>query len=176
MLTMPRTCLACSNPNRTAIDVAIASGEPLREIAEKSRISISALHRHKTHAGQAIVTARDRREQKVGDSALDEIERIRQHAWELVSKLEQDGDLRGGVVALREVRESLETQAKLLALANKAVETGAGGFEIKLTLINIGEAPVDEWEELPASYAALLPGKPKGKLYIVRQPEKETLP
>jgi hypothetical protein len=114
---MPRRCRACSSPNRTAIEKAIVSGEPLREISEKSRISISALHRHKHHAGQALVKARERREEKSGDGLLDEIERIRKRAWELLSSLEKSGDLRGGVVALREVRESLETQAKLLALA-----------------------------------------------------------
>jgi hypothetical protein len=122
---MPRGCLACSSPNRAVIDNALATGEPLREIAGNSRISISALHRHKTHAATAIVKARDRREQNAGDGSLDEIERIRRHAWGLVAQLEESGDLRGGVVALREVRESLETQAKLLALANKASEGDA---------------------------------------------------
>jgi len=32
---MPRTCLACSSPEREAIDKALVIGEPLRNIAKR---------------------------------------------------------------------------------------------------------------------------------------------
>ena len=53
-LRAPRTCLACSHPNRAAIDGAIATGEPLRDISTYVSISPSALARHKTHVSVAL--------------------------------------------------------------------------------------------------------------------------
>ena len=32
---MPRTCLACTSPERDAIDKALVTGEPLRNIAKR---------------------------------------------------------------------------------------------------------------------------------------------
>ena len=46
---MPRTCLACSSPERIAIDKALVAGEPLRNIAKRVSISPAGLLRHKTH-------------------------------------------------------------------------------------------------------------------------------
>ncbi len=63
---MPRTCLACSSPNRKAIDVALASSEPLRNIAQRVSISPAALFRHKAHVAGAIVKASEKREQSIG--------------------------------------------------------------------------------------------------------------
>ncbi|MGB7496675.1 MAG: hypothetical protein WBW05_19925 [Candidatus Acidiferrum sp.] len=50
---MPRTCLACSHPDRAAIDKALAAGEPLRNIAKRVSISHAALFRHKSHVKEA---------------------------------------------------------------------------------------------------------------------------
>lgn len=121
---MPRTCLACSNPNRAAIDKAIASGQPLRDIAARVSISPSALARHKAHAAQAIVKASERREERLGDSLLDEMRRMNRKAWDLLGKAESEGDYRGAIVGLREARECIETQDKMLA---RAAETGGNG-------------------------------------------------
>lgn len=116
---MPRTCLACSNPNRSAIDKAIASGQPLRNIAAHVSISPSALARHKTHAAQAIVRASERRDERLGDNLLDELRRMNRKAWDLLGKAESEGDYRGAIVGLREARETIEAQDKMLARASE---------------------------------------------------------
>jgi hypothetical protein len=41
-----------------------------------------------------------------GDSILDEMQRVQSKAWELLGKMESEGDHRGSVVALREVRNA----------------------------------------------------------------------
>lgn len=46
---MPRTCLACSSPEREAIDKALATGESFRNIAKRFGTSSSAVFRHKAH-------------------------------------------------------------------------------------------------------------------------------
>jgi hypothetical protein len=122
-LTMPRTCLACSSPNRAAIDTAIAKGEPLREIAEKSRISISALHRHKTHAGQAIVKASEKREESIGESIMTRLEKLYQRAEKVLNDAETSGDGRLALASIREVRETL---GGLFALVSKPEVTRGG--------------------------------------------------
>lgn len=112
---MPRTCLACSSPLRGAIEKALVVGEPLRNIAKRVSISPAALLRHKGHVAQTIVRASERREELLGDDLLEEMRRVQRKAWELLSKTESEGDHRGSIVALREVRECLESLGAMLA-------------------------------------------------------------
>ena len=124
---MPRTCLACTSPEREAIDNALASGEPLRNIAKRVSISPAALLRHKHHVANAICKAQAQREERVGETLLDEMRRVQHKAWELLSRTESEGDNRGSIVALREVREGLESLGEMLASADSA--SGTGGQE-----------------------------------------------
>jgi len=61
------------------------------------------------------VKAGERREEQLGDNLLDEMRRVQCKAWELVAKTESEGDHRGAIVALREVRECLESLGEMLA-------------------------------------------------------------
>ncbi len=114
---MPRTCLACASPQRTAIDRALVAGEPLRNIAKRVSISAAGLLRHKAHASRAIAKAAERREEHLGDSLLDEMRRVQRKAWELLAKTEAEGDHRGSIVALREVRECIGALGDMLSRA-----------------------------------------------------------
>jgi len=69
------------------------------------------------------VKASERREERLGDNLLEEMRRVQRKAWELLSKTESDGDHRGSIVALREVRECLETLGDMLA-KTEAVKGG----------------------------------------------------
>ena len=62
--------------------------------------------------------APERQEEKHGLDLLVEAERVRHKAWELLGRLEAEGDHRGSVVALREVRGCMETLGGLLNRAN----------------------------------------------------------
>jgi hypothetical protein len=120
---MPRTCLACASPEREAIEKALVAGEPLRNIAKRVSISPAGLLRHKSHLAQAIVKAGERREEQLGDNLLDEMRRVQRKAWELLAKTESEGDSRGSIVALREVRGCLESLGTMLG----KVEVGESG-------------------------------------------------
>jgi hypothetical protein len=163
---MPRTCLACASSGRREIDGALATGEPLRNIAKRVSISPAALLRHKAHLAQAIVKASEKREERLGDGLLDDMRRVQLKAWELLGRTEADGDHRASIVALREVRECLESLGEMLS---RAAAAGGGGAEIVCRIIALGQPPTHEWEALPSSYNELLPGKPKGRLYLVRE-------
>jgi hypothetical protein len=117
---MPRTCLACARSDRASIDNALVAGEPLRNIAKRVSISPAGLLRHKSHVAQAIATASERREDKLGENLLDEMRRAQRKAWELLAKAESKGDYRGAIVALREARECLESLGEMLARAGSA--------------------------------------------------------
>jgi len=134
---MPRTCLACSSSEREAIDKALVSGEPLRNIAKRVSISPAGLLRHKSHVATTIVKAQERRDEKLGDSIFDEMRRVLAKAWELSGKAESEGDHRGAIVGLREVRECLQSLNGLLTKA----EGGSGG--ISITIACTGTVPVE---------------------------------
>jgi hypothetical protein len=120
---MPRTCLACSSPDRLSIEKALVAGESLRNIAKRVSISPAGLLRHKRHVANAIGRAQAHHEERLGESLLDEMRRIQRKAWELLARTESDGDHRGSIVALREVRECLESLSEMLAKA----DTASGG-------------------------------------------------
>ncbi len=177
---MPRTCLACSSPNRKAIDAALASGEALRSIAKRVSISDTALFRHKAHVAGAIVKASERREESIGESILARLEKLYQRGERILDDAERSGD---GRLALQAIRETREVLAGVFALANKAAASGNGlaqftsddlkaelsrrgeQLEIILTTVNIGsqtpratpESPRDTplRREAPASRSVL---------------------
>ena len=59
----------------------------------------------------------DRREEHLGETLLDQMRRAQRKAWELLAKMESEGDHRGSIVALREVRECIGTLGEMLAKA-----------------------------------------------------------
>lgn len=133
---MPQTCRACKSPDRQAIDKALVAGEPLRTIADQWSVSKTALIRHKPHVATAIVKAGEKREERLGDNLIDGMSRIQRKLWEILAKMEASGDHRGEVVALREVRETMESQNKLLASAAQ----GNGSQDIRVLIEHVGGA------------------------------------
>ena len=106
---MPRACTVCSHKDREKIDGELVSGGSIRGISRSFRVSEDALSRHKAHVGAAIVRASERRDERHGDNLLAQIGRVQERLWAVLGKMETEGDHRGSVVALREIRESLET-------------------------------------------------------------------
>lgn len=133
---MPRTCLACASPERAGIDKALVAGESFRRIASRVSISEASLRRHKSHVCEAIEKASEKREEKLGGSLLDEMQRVQKKAWELLGKMETEGDHRGSVVALREVRECLESLDTMLARAEALKSSGP--LETVVKIVHVG--------------------------------------
>jgi hypothetical protein len=122
-----RTCLVCSHGEREAIDSALATGEPLRNIAKRVSMSPAGLIRHKSHVAQTIIKASEKRGEQLGDCLLDEMGRVQRKAGELLARTESDGHLRGSIVALR-------MQAQPDA-------ANAGPEQIKITFIDASLCP-----------------------------------
>ena len=64
------------------------------------------------------------------------MQRVQRKAWELLGKLESEGDHRGSVVALREVRECMESLGDMLARAEAL--KAAGPAEMLVKIVHIG--------------------------------------
>lgn len=158
---MPRTCLACSSPNRVAIDTALASGEALRNIAKRVSISPTALLRHKAHVGQAIVKASEKREESIGNAVSNRLEKLYQRAERILSDAEASGDGRLALAALREVRETL---AGIYSLASKAQQDAEG---LATFIVQVGFAPG------PAMHA-LSPGDPIPPITEIPVPKRDS--
>jgi hypothetical protein len=116
---MPRTCRACSHSLRAEIDRALAAGEPLRNIAKRVSISPAGLLRHKSHVAVTVAKAQERRQEKLGDSIFAEMRRVFDKGRELLEKFEADGDTRGAIMALREVRATLEAMDTMQSKVDK---------------------------------------------------------
>jgi hypothetical protein len=65
------------------------------------------------------VKASQNREERLGDSLLDDMRRVQRKAWEPLSRTESEGDNRGSIVALREVHECLQSLGEMLAKAEE---------------------------------------------------------
>jgi hypothetical protein len=136
---MPRTCLACSSPEREAIDKALVVGESFRSIAEGVSISPAALSAHKNHVVNAIGKAQAQHEERFGETLLDEMRRVQRKAWELLARTESEGNHRGSIVALREVRECVESRGEMLAKADSASGGSAQHDHFDLSVLSDDE-------------------------------------
>jgi len=75
------------------------------------------MDRHKKHVALAIEKVQEKREEKAGERVLDEIQRVQRKLWEVLGKMEAPEDHRGSGVALREIRECMESHDERLAKA-----------------------------------------------------------
>jgi hypothetical protein len=156
---MPRTCLACSSPERRSIEKALIAGEPFRNIAECLSISPAALFRHKNHVANAIGKAQAQHEERLGETLIDEMRRVQRKAWELLARTESNGDHRGSIVALREVRECLESLGEMLEKSNEVDGGRADKEQYDFTVLSDDEF----WalEALLAKASSRAPAKPQ---------------
>ena len=68
---MTRGCSICSHPSRSAIDVAMTSAVPIRDIAGLYQVSRSAIGRHRAHIQQMLAIASEVRHDASVDQAVD---------------------------------------------------------------------------------------------------------
>jgi len=113
---MPQTCTVCRLPNRQEVEEALLAGEPLRNIAERSGTSATALHRHKEgHLPVKLVKAAESREVDSAESLTAKLRAIEAEARRLGQKAEKAGDTRTALVAIRELVRLIELAARMQA-------------------------------------------------------------
>lgn len=104
----------------------ILSGAPNREITEKfPDTTNSSLYRHKSHIGEAIVKAGERREVSASNDLIGQLGELIETTKRALNRAEESGDDRLLLTAVKEARGNIETLAKIqIALVEQAKKTG----------------------------------------------------
>jgi hypothetical protein len=133
----------------------------LRNIAQRVSISYTALFRHKNHVAGTIAKAQARREESIGDSIFEEMRRLLEKGRELLQKFEAEGDTRGAIVAVRELRATLEAMDTMQSRVDEVKQARI--------VLNLRRDPVTPAICLPERPALDVPGR-------VVQPERPREP
>ena len=111
---MPKTCSVCSLSSRVEIDQALVAEVPLRRVAEQYGTSATTLHRHKKdHLPAALAKAHDAEEVAQADDLLAKLVGLQDKALNILGQAEEAGDLRTALMAVREVRATMELVGKV---------------------------------------------------------------
>jgi hypothetical protein len=107
---MPRTCTACSHPQRPEIDQALVEGATYRTIADRFGLSETALKRHKAdHLPGHVARAQEAAQVADADDLLKQLKALRNKAISILQQAEKAGDFRTALMGIREARGCIET-------------------------------------------------------------------
>jgi hypothetical protein len=126
---MPRRCSICSHSKRRQIDSALASGDPIRGISRKYRVSEDALSRHKSHVAEAVSRAAEKREENIGETILQRLENLCTKTENILAAAERSGD---GRLALQAIKESREMLASIYTLTQRLATDNSQGCVIRV--------------------------------------------
>ncbi len=157
---MPQPCSICIHPEREQIDRDLLAGVPLRNIAERCSVSVTALHRHKGggHIARVLTQAREVEEIARADTLLDQVHDLLNRASAITDQAEKAGDLRTALQGIREVRGVLELLARVTG------ELQNGGTSVSINLVN---SP--QWQELRARILNVLVKFPDAREALVKE-------
>jgi hypothetical protein len=111
---MPRVCTVCAHPDRGEIEMAIVAGAANRRIAAQFDLSESAIRRHRAVHLPALLALSTEELTTQRESVRAGARLLYSKALTLLTRAEQDPDVRAMAAALREARGCLELLAKLV--------------------------------------------------------------
>lgn len=126
-LTMARKCSVCDHDHIADINSALASNEPLRNIADRWSVSKTELMRHRNqHLPVSVIMAQEAEEDTSGEDHLDQIRDLQERAHDTLEEAEGVEELSIALQAIREARGNLKDLAKLLdQLDDRSLDTDA---------------------------------------------------
>ena len=109
-----QTCTVCRNEARETVDQAFVAGEPLRNIAERTGLSTTALHRHKTdHLSATLVKASVAQDEAHGSRLLEQVKGLVDEAMASIERSKEAGKEKDVLGGIREARHSLELTGRI---------------------------------------------------------------
>jgi hypothetical protein len=116
---MPQVCRVCASPKRSQIDLELAGGHAQRAVALRAGLAPSSVRRHALrHLSPALTRVAAQR--RAGESAegayvsvLTRLEALADRVDRFLQLAEAKGAIVGGAAVLREMRQLLETIAKI---------------------------------------------------------------
>ena len=121
---MAQKCSVCIHENRESIELSLVSGEPLRQIAARNRLSTSALQRHKKkHIAKTLAKAEKAGKLAHADKLLGKSVALEDVFQEVLRKARENGDLRICLSSGKELRANFELLARINGLLEKKSDT-----------------------------------------------------
>lgn len=110
---MARICTACRHEQTEAISLELLQHVPMRDVAAKYGLSLSAVARHKSHIPAQLAVSNEA--QKVGrvDNVMQRVQELDARADEIYRQASTANDPELALKALRELRSVTELYAKL---------------------------------------------------------------
>ena len=106
---MPQTCSVCRHPDRQAIDVALVSGRPLRDVAGQHGLSKSAVERHgNDHLPATMVKAAEAKHVLDADELLQQAQGLYARAVALLQRADAEHDIKTALAGIGQARSCLE--------------------------------------------------------------------
>ena len=120
---VPRTCTICNHTDKEAINQELVNGTAFRHIAERTGTSTTALQRHKKeHMPVSLALAKEAGDVAQADDLLAKLVSLQDKALNILGQAEQCGDLRTALMAVREVRATMELVGKVTGELNNKRE------------------------------------------------------
>jgi hypothetical protein len=111
---MPRTCTVCASTRRSEIDVALLSGAPFRNIAQRFHLGAYCVYRHKReHLPKLLVKAKDAAEILDADRLMEHLQSLRQETLGVLAAAKQSRDLQMMLKAIGRAEGQLRLAAEL---------------------------------------------------------------
>ena len=112
---MPRRCTVCTHDQREAIDQALTSQAPYRDIARRYGVSKDALWRHHDdHLPAVLRRAQEHQEDRHALDIVQQLRAINAASLEVLAAARRTGDREYVLKAVDRVQKQIELQAKLL--------------------------------------------------------------
>lgn len=148
---MPRSCLACSHPDREAIDAALVRGHPsVRDLEAKYGVSRSSLSRHsKTCIPGVMARAVEDREVALvehGGDLLDQLASLRAEGRQILAEARTSNNSTAALRAINTLGRLLELTGKLEGRISDGttVNVGVSGSDLDRIRIVILENLSDQ--------------------------------
>lgn len=138
---MAGVCRCCAHIDRAALDEALVTGVPLREISRRWGVSKDSASRHREHVSPALAAVIEQRRSTAGPvSALSRLEDLYQRSSRVLAAAEAGGQSALSLQAVREMRGLVETLAKI---------TGELDERPAVQVLNVAASP--EWLAMRAA-------------------------
>lgn len=155
MAKIGRPCSICNHDDAEAIDAALIAGESLAKVAVRFLASKDSLANHKAkHLGEVLAKVEKAKAAAEGGTALERLEALYDRTNRLLLQVEHNGSAPQALQAVRELRATLESIARITGeLNDKPVMT-----------VNIAASP--EWLQLQSLILNALSPYPAARLAV----------
>jgi hypothetical protein len=110
-----QVCTICRHERRNEIDEALLNSEPLRNIAERSGTSTTALFRHKKeHIVSTLVSAKQADEELNADSLFARLRAINRETAAILREARESQAPGVALLAIARTEKQIELEARLL--------------------------------------------------------------